>query len=548
MRVSIRNHAHSAPSRTLRAVFTILLGLICASCGETYRPVAQPILGLQPSPAPAHFVVSINTDGVGDNHRDSGSSSDINVSGDSMLGTLRVGIAPVHAALIPAGSKLYVANSAEDTVTTSNISFPTAAAATVSLPPSPFASITLCSGNGTNATYTYAGATQLFFAGDTVYVSGCATNGLNGVYAVTAASVGSFSVANATIATDNPESVGAQAKIPNAVFANTTENNNMYVAGYGTDSVYVINTTTDVVRAIVPVGVHPVALAEIPDARKVYVANHGNSTSGGSVSVIDTVSDTATTICLSGGSPPSCTIGALPIWTVAGSDSAQVYVLDESGVIYTINTASDTVTPSSFPPQAGANFMFYDKSFSRLYVTSPTSHNLSVFDVSGGVPAVHLGSPISIPAAASSTCGTSPVFPDSVTVLGDGSRAYVASYQKTTGGSICTQLSVVDTGSSTLTKTIPLTTASDGSAQTGCGTVGFRVFAASSGGGTNSRFKVYVSQCDAGSVAVVKTYPSDGNPEDTFAGLSLSAPLSTFPALPSGVPPSQNPVFMVAGP
>src|ERR1700692_1539548 len=103
MRVSTPNHAHSAPSRALTAAFTLFLGLICASCGETYRPVAQPIQGLQPSPAPAHFIASINTDGVGDNHRDRGSASNINVSGDSMQGTLKVGIAPVHAALIAAG-------------------------------------------------------------------------------------------------------------------------------------------------------------------------------------------------------------------------------------------------------------------------------------------------------------------------------------------------------------------------------------------------------------------------------------------------------------
>src|ERR1700736_4870081 len=142
MKASIWNHAHSAPSRPLRAALAILLGLICVSCGETYRPVAQPIQGLQPSPAPFHFVVAINTDGVGDNHRDSGAASNINVSGDSMQGTLKLGIAPVHAALIAAGSKLYIANSAEDTVTSSNISSPSAAAATVSLPASASAAIT----------------------------------------------------------------------------------------------------------------------------------------------------------------------------------------------------------------------------------------------------------------------------------------------------------------------------------------------------------------------------------------------------------------------
>jgi hypothetical protein len=220
--------------------------------------------------------------------------------------------------------------------------------------------------------------------------------------------------------------------------------------------------------------------------------------------------------------------------------------LDESGVIYAINTASDTVTASA-AARPGANFMFYDKSFSRLYVTSPSADTLSIFDVSAGAPVPSAKNPIAIPVAPSSACGASAVLPDSVTVLGDGSRAYVASYQ-ISGGAVCTQLSVIDTGSGTLTKTIPLSVASDTSAQTGCGTVGFRAFAASSGGGTNSRFKVYVAQCDAGSVAVVDTYPTNGNPQDRFAGLTLSAPLSTFPALSSGVPPPQNPVFVVAGP
>jgi hypothetical protein len=99
-----------------------------------------------------------------------------------------------------------------------------------------------------------------------------------------------------------------------------------------------------------------------------------------------------------------------------------------------------------------------------------------------------------------------------------------------------------------LSKTISLNQVGDTSAQSGCGTVGFRVFAASSGGGANSNFKVYVSQCDAGTVAVVDTYPANGNPGNTYTGIFLDAPLSTFPVLASGIPPTQNPMFLVAGP
>src|SRR3954467_10797358 len=546
MRVSIRNHAHSAPSRALRGAFTILLGLICASCGETYRPVAQPIQGLQPSPAPSHFMASINSDGVGNNHRDRGSVSSINVSGDSLRGALRVGMVPLHAALIPSGSLLYIANSGEDTISGNSVSSPTRSV-TISLPPSPFATITQASGSGSTATYTYSGGTGLFSVGDKGYVSGSTTADFNGAFTVTAAGGNFFSVANSTTVSES-EFFGAQAKVPNAVFVNSAENNNIYVAGYGTDALYVINTSTQAVTASVPVDSHPVAVAQAPAARKVYVANQGNSASGGSVSVVDTVSNTvAKTICLAGGAAPSCSTGPVPVWAVARADSGRVYVLSTNGTIYTIDTGSDSVIDSSASAGAGANFLFYDRLFNRLYATSPSTDKLSIFDVSSSTPLPSSVNPIAIPAAAASPCGASAVFPTSVTVLGDGSRAYVASYQLS-AGTVCTQLSVIDTGSETVSKTISLSQVPDTSAQTGCGTVGFRVFAAASGGGANSNFKVYVSQCDAGNVAVVNTYPANGKPENTYTGSTLNTPLSTFPALPSGVPPTQNPMFLVAGP
>ena len=546
MRVPIRNHAHSAPSRALRGAFTIFLGLICASCGETYRPVAQPIQGLQPSPAPSHFMASVNSDGVGNNHRDRGSVSSINVSGDSLRGELRVGMVPVHAALIPSGSLLYIANSGEDTISGNSVSSPTGSV-TISLPPSPSATITQASGTGSTATYTYSGGTGLFSVGDKVYVSGSTTASFNGAFTVTAAGANSFSVANSTTVSES-EFFGAQAKVPNAVFVNSAENNNIYVAGYGTDALYVINTSTQAVTASVPVDSHPVAVAQAPAAQKVYVANQGNSASGGSVSVVDTVSNTvAKTICLAGGAAPSCSTGPVPVWAVARADSGRVYVLSTNGTIYTIDTGSDSVIDSSASAGAGANFLFYDRIFNRLYATSPSTDKLSIFDVSSSTPLPSSVNPIAIPAAAASPCGASAVFPTSVTVLGDGSRAYVASYQLS-AGTVCTQLSVIDTGSETVSKTISLSQVPDTSAQTGCGTVGFRVFAAASGGGANSNFKVYVSQCDAGNVAVVNTYPANGKPENTYTGSTLNTPLSTFPALPSGVPPTQNPMFLVAGP
>src|ERR1700747_1493947 len=212
MRVSIRNHAHSARSRALKAAFALVLGLICASCGETYRPVAQPIQGLQPSPAPSHFMASINSDGVGDNHRDRGSVSSINVSGDTMRGELKAGMVPIHAGSTASGSLLYIANSGDDTVSASNVSSPTGGV-TISLPPSPSATITQATGSGSAATYTYTGGSGLFSVGDKVYVSGCTTAGFNGAFTVTAAAGNSFSGSNSTSGSE-PGSFGAQAQGP----------------------------------------------------------------------------------------------------------------------------------------------------------------------------------------------------------------------------------------------------------------------------------------------------------------------------------------------
>jgi YVTN family beta-propeller protein len=640
MRLSGRIIAPSALYRILTTALIFGLALLCVACGETFRPVAQPLEGVQPNPEAAHSIIAINSDGVTDNHRGNGSASNIDASGDNVQGNVIAGIAPAHAALTPNGIRLYVANSGEDSVTVNTTSSPTVVAATISLPPSPTTQITAVTGNGTTATYTYAGAAGTFSAGDTVFVTGCATAGFNGVFTVTAASGNTFSVSNLSSATDNPEFGGARAKTPNAVFANTADNNNMYVAGYATNSVYAISTSTDVVSTTIPVGAHPVALAELPNNQQIYVANQGS----GTVSVISTVNDTVTQTIV-----PAT--GAVPVWVVAKSDSTTVYVLDNSGVIYDFNPLVGTIRCTGPQPTgcsatatanagAGSNFLTFDPTLDRLYVTNPTNSEIGILDASVDPP--RLINTINLATAAASVCSS--CAPDSITALGDGSRAYAAAYQffpgctDTSGNAVnCveTLVAVIDGPSATLKSVVPqpsLTitgvsvanstatytfvqntaqipragnnivitgmsnavnngtfvvnaavsgtfTVSNASAvnatgqsgtgivvgaalnTTGCGpgsgppssvwqpgTARFRVSIASSGGGTNSNFKVYVGQCDLGSVAVINTNAVNGNLADTYSGASLSPPLSTFPPLPGGVPATQNPVFVVAGP
>jgi len=89
---------------------------------------------------------------------------------------------------------------------------------------------------------------------------------------------------------------------------------------------------------------------------------------------------------------------------------------------------------------------------------------------------------------------------------------------------------VIDNGTGLVTKTIPLFSAADNSSQTGCSSTRFRVFIASSGGGTNTPFKVFVSQCDAGSIADIYTSAATTGPDQHPADVlmaALPAPVSS---------------------
>lgn len=467
-----------------KVAFVLMLGVIEVSCGDTYRPVAQVIPQPPPNPAAFHFVISVSTNGA----FDPGAASRIDVSGDSTVGVFQTGVAPAHAALIPNGTRLYVANSAEDTVTANNTPTPTVAT-TISLPPPP------------------QGAPSL----------PCPPNSSPGCV-------------------NFPVSV------------HTTENGNVYVANYAGGTVSVISTTSNVVTATVSVGTHPVALTELPNAQKLYVANQGS----GEVSVIGLVNDTVVkTICLSGSAPPPCPLGPSPIWAVARSDNAKVYVLDSSGVVYDIDTLTDSaiVVPGTGSTSlgAGANFIDYDSVAQRLYITNPTDSRVAILDSTTDPPTVLKVLDLSQGPAAPCPAGCAPV---SVTGIGDGTRAYVASYTLATCTDpfgkpvpcVNTQVEVINTANNTVSKVIPIATNVLVDPATNCGPSGppipalwspgtarFRLFAASSGGGSTSNFKVYIAQCDAGNVAVIDTFPSGSNPQDTFNGVSLPASLSSFP-------------------
>jgi DNA-binding beta-propeller fold protein YncE len=467
--------AASSLRDALYLIGAIAIVLSEIGCGDVYRPVAQPISGPPPNPAAVHFVYAVNANGNDVQSAgsclpsgspppciaDPGTFSRINVSGDSVANVVATGVFPIHAALTTDGTRFYVASS------------------------------------------------------DGTISAGTATS-------------------NAQPTTINLPQLCANGCVPSPVFVHSTENSKMYVADPANGTVSVINTTSNIVVqtiAVDPVfagnplpspdpNSRPVALAELPNGAKIYSANRGTH----NVSSINTIDGTIA-------SPPINISTGSPLWIAAGADNVHVYVLDTSGTISVISSLSDTVTTHSASAGAGANFMQYDRHANFLYVTNPGSSSLSIFDVSSDPPVLRGGAPIAIGAAAGSNC-TSAVHPTSVTVLADGSRAYVAAYQADASGAVCTQVSVIDPGTWLVTKSIPLSQ-SQSAPQSECSTVPFRVFAAASAGATGDPVKVYVSQCDAGSVAVIDTFALSTGPDPHGADVvmaNLASPVSAFPS------------------
>src|SRR5438874_10364333 len=238
------------------AVFVLLL--VCVGCGDQFRPVATPITPPPPDPQPTHFIFVLNGNGA----NDPGTGTRIDVSGDTNVGVATVGLGPVHAALLPNGSRIYVANSLEDTI--SSYALTSLTPVTTSLP----------------------------FGSRPVFVH-TTENG-----AMYVANVGSTSTVPPT-----PPSVSAISATNNAVINNVTlpfspialaetpDGKKIYAVGSdgsGVGWVVSINSLDKSLNEAITGLSAPLWVATRSDSQRAYVLNSGS----GTVSTIDTFSDT----------------------------------------------------------------------------------------------------------------------------------------------------------------------------------------------------------------------------------------------------------------
>ena len=462
-------------------------------------------------------------------------------------------------------------------------------------------------GISVNAPFSPGTALQIDVSGDSDI--GAANMGVNPTHAgilpnngrVIVASAGSLFAGDAdlvsifTEATDSTVATGlgvpSTVSLPYGslpVFVNSTENTAVYVANFGTNSVSAINTSA-LIRQTVTVGSHPVALAETPDTRNLYVVNQGDNT------VTDLFPQDLSTLAV-------ISVGSTPVWAVSRVDGQRLYVVTQGdGNLFTINTATNALMSSQSIGGPGANYASYDKSRNRLYVTNPAAGTVYVFDATQDPP-TPLGTvtiPAPSPAATTTNCATftctyGPVTPVSVAALPDGSRFYVASYMTgtatclpanscyvagnvppptcpdvtvTTPGCIIPQVTVYGAASLALKTTVfPVLSPVAGVQSfavppvpycasivpynpSSLATLSARFRMSAAAAADSSR--VYASICDGGSIAIVNTTTSPistggVNTPDTLV-TDLFTPFSAGPTQPNGEPLTQNPIFLLTG-
>lgn len=282
-----------------------------------------------------------------------------------------------------------------------------------------------------------------------------------------------------TIPTGNPQSLLTSSVVQTALPTNANapsisaftlgSTSRLFVPEIGRSSVAVLSTASPALQQEIGVGANPVYVVGVDGTPRAYVLSVGTGTTAGQVAAIE-----GTSLGISATIP----VGINPVYGVQTVDTRRAFILNKgSGTVSVVNVTSNALDSANpvIPATGilGANPVWAD--------LSTITNQLVVLNAGDGVTPGTL-SIVSIPLCSSlatvtnSTCdpanpadaaafgtvlATVPVGvnPSMVSVLADGTRAYVVNQgSSTVPGSV----SVVNLLSGTVTSTIPAATAYNG--------------------------------------------------------------------------------------
>ena len=285
-----------------------------------------------------------------------------------------------------------------------------------------------------------------------------------------------------------------------------------YIANSQSNSVSVIDTSTNTVITTIPAGNGPVGVAVNPAGTRVYLTN----TSGG-VSVIDTSTNTVI-----------ATIPVDGIGVAVNPAGTRVYVtspiFNSYGYVSVIDAGTDAII-DNIPVERDPTGVAVNPAGTRVYVINATGRTVSVIDTSTNtvIATIPVGGPYGIPAyvavnpagtriyvtdqfnnnvyvidtATNTLIDTIPVgwVPQAVAVNPTGTRVYVTNSQSNS-------VSVIDTSTNTVITTTP---AGNGSAGVAVNPAGTRVY-------VTNIYDDNVSVIDTATNTVIATIPVVSRP------------------------------------
>src|SRR5439155_1162397 len=204
---------------------------------------------------------------------------------------------------------------------------------------------------------------------------------------------------------------------------------NAYVAQNASNSVWVINTMTDRVVAVIPVQFSPFGIAITPNAAFAYVSNTGvicdlcPIAQSGSVSVIDTAAYKVVA---------TISVGQYPAGVAVTPDGAFSYVTNfNSNTVSVINTVTNTVT-ATVGVGTEPLFVAITPNGAFTYVTNACDSTVSVINTATN--------------AVVATVAVGPD-PENIAITPDGFFAYTSNF-------LTGSLSVIDTATNRVVDTI----------------------------------------------------------------------------------------------
>jgi len=288
----------------LLASLSILM-LVAVGCNDTLRQFIVPVPSPTGDPGTLAHAITLSTNPLpaGGN----GSDMHIDVSGDSSVGIVPLGVNPVF--LGKTSNRVFIINSGNPPAIPPSVStyialLPNSTVSTVTLPATslnPVAGATSSNGN--------------------IYIANRGSNNVdviaNGVFAVTASlAVGSEPV----------------------MIAGNAANNKIFVVNHGSNNVTEISTIDDTIVKTIPVGSQPIWAVMSSDGLFVFVVNQGD----GTVTVIDTSLD----MVLPCAPSPSCVAGgtAIKVGTTASPSPNFAFYEPTLKRVYVSNTGEQSVT------------------------------------------------------------------------------------------------------------------------------------------------------------------------------------------------------------